>query len=110
MIAFADLLSDPQRVDEVPQASIPALLAQCAAVQSALAARLVQAGDAAVPVGEPADEGDGWLTAGEAAALSTLGVRWLYRHWGAVPGAKKFSARRLRFQERTFRKWLEKRP
>ena len=111
MVPLADLLTDPSRARELPQEALPGLLAQCAALQAVLAARLVvdQAKDAGTPVGGITRDEDRWLTPEEAHHLSKLGTRWLYRHWETVPGAKKFSPKRLRFQERPFRRWLEKR-
>ena len=111
-IGLAELVQDPLRAVEVPGEQIPALLAQCAAVQTVLAARLAAlAGQDASREGESApDNPGGWLTADEANAISNLGVRWLYRHWRQIPGAKKYSRKRLRFHEATFRRWLQKRP
>src|SRR5262245_45475242 len=111
MVALTDLLNDVKRAHEVPVDDIPALMTQCAAVQAALAARLLEArAQDEKFASEVIQDGDGWLTTEEAAELSRLGVRWLYRHWRAIPGAKKFSPRQLRFRESAFRKWLQKGP
>jgi excisionase family DNA binding protein len=40
---LAELIADPARVEEIPTEAIPTLLAQLAAAQSALAARLLSA-------------------------------------------------------------------
>jgi hypothetical protein len=111
-IGLADLVQDPGLAAELPGERIPALLAQCAAVQTALAARLAAlVCQEASRAGQVApDNPGGWLMVGEANAISNLGVRWLYRHWRQVGGAKKFSRKRLRFHEATFRRWLQKRP
>ena len=109
MVTLAEIATDPSRAKEAPAEAIPALMAQCAAIQAALAARLAEAangGGTAAKNDLPG--GDGWLTVEEAAELSSLGVRWLYRHWETIPGAKKFSPRRLRFREGPFRRWLQK--
>jgi hypothetical protein len=112
LIGLAELVQDPGRAAELPGERMPAFLAQCAAVQSALAARQAAlVGQDASRLGEvEPDNPGGWLTVEEANAISNLGVRWLYRHWRQVGGAKKFSRKRLRFHEETFRRWLQKRP
>jgi hypothetical protein len=112
MLRLADLAADPARSGEVPPTAIPGLLIQLAALQTALAARMFEApGKETAPneVGST-DDGANWLTAQEAHSRSNLGVRWLYRHWQKVPGAKKFSQKRLRFHGRTFERWLKKGP
>ncbi len=108
-ILLADLLTDPGRVQELPSGAIPALLAQCAALQAALAARMLDTQEESPRREEPpTGDGDRWLTAEQAHTISGLGVQWLYRHWRTVPGAKKFSRRRLRFHGPAFRRWLKK--
>src|SRR5262245_48049304 len=108
-IGLSELGQDPGGGRQVPGERIAALWAQRAAVQTALAARLAAlVGQDASREGDRApDNPGGWLTVEEANAISNLGVRWLYRHWRQVGGAKKFSRKRLRFHEATFRLWLQ---
>ena len=109
MTPLADLVTYTAKVKDIPAAAIPALLVQIAAVQTSLAARLQEEQGEAIARELSRDgAGDRWLTIEEAHSLSGLGVRWLYRHWKRVPGAKKFSPRRLRFHEPAFQKWLKK--
>ena len=110
MIELAALLEDPRRAIDLPLEAVPPLLIQCAALQTALAARPATAQTAAEPAAESASmDGDRWLTAAEADKIAHVGVRWLYRKWQSVGGARKFSPRKLRFNEPQFRRWLAKR-
>jgi predicted DNA-binding transcriptional regulator AlpA len=130
-VTLADLAADPRHAAEVPVVALPALLAQCACVMAALGARLALGAQEGPPVGEAVPEAqdgwltveedvlrprgagspepeaqDRWLTAKEAHDITGLGVRWLYHHADQIPGAKRFSRKRLRFREAAFRRWL----
>ncbi len=67
---LADLLHEPQRMAEVPPEALPPLMAQCAALQSALAARLAAVKPDTPP--QPTQEPERLLTVPQVAEL--LGV------------------------------------
>jgi excisionase family DNA binding protein len=77
---------------ELPASQVSALLCQVAAVQTALAARLVRA----LEIGDPAGAGDRdrLLTVAEAAERLACSKDWLYRH--RLPFAVR-NGRQLRF-------------
>jgi len=104
---LAALLADPARTVDVPGTELPALLtlvaseqARLAAVQGALAARLVTAGN-----GNGADH---MLSIAEAAARSGMSRSWLYRHHTALPFARKIG-RKVVFSEQGLTRWLARR-
>ena len=113
----ASLLEDPRRALELPLESVPALLAQCAAVQAALAARLAagatrelltrQANGTGAKAKAP-DAGR-WLTPQEAAGISGLSPRWLLGRKSTLPFAKIISERVTRFSETGLRAWMANR-
>lgn len=49
------------------------------------------------------------LTARDAAPLLGVSVRWLYRHAGTLPFARRLSDRAVRFEEAGLLTWLERR-
>jgi len=86
---------------EIEQAEIPAALAALAALQGALAARLLVA-----PVVAPANgEGDTMLTTKEAAKLLCRSPRWIYRH-KHLPFVKPLSARSMVHSKRGIERYL----
>ncbi len=110
MIDLAALLEDPRLAIELPPEAVAPLLVQCAALQGILATRLATVPASSQPAMESAAmDTDRWLSVEEVDEISHLGKQWLYRNWRQVPGAKKFSPKRLRFLEATFRRWLAKR-
>lgn len=107
-VTLADLAQDPRRAADLPPEAIPGLLAQTAAIQAALAARLAAGAAQERPrAGEPAPDGqDRWLTAQQVDAIAGVGVRWVYRHGHQIPGVRRFSRKCVRFHEPTVRRWL----
>jgi len=104
---LVDLARDPERTADVPLSAVPSLMAQAAALQAALAARL--AGISITPnepVGAHAPDVERLLTPPEAAALLGVTVTWLYRHAGRLPFARRLSRKALRFSEAGLRRWL----
>jgi hypothetical protein len=70
---LVDLARNPERVSDVPVSVVPSLMAQTAALQVALAARLVETSSRSdPPAGAPQLESEGLLSPPEAAAR--LGV------------------------------------
>src|SRR2546425_6042909 len=96
---------DLERLDEVPAEKIPALLAELAAAQAQLAARLLQNGVS----GSNADvRNDGLLTANQASKKCGFSVDWLYRHSQSLPFVIRVG-RSLRFSEAGLEKWIRSR-
>jgi predicted DNA-binding transcriptional regulator AlpA len=51
------------------------------------------------------------LTPEEAAAQLRISLRWLYRHWKALPFARKLAPKVLRFDRAGLERWVaSKRP
>lgn len=101
--SLIELAQDPARAATVPLEAVPALLAQLAALQSALAARLL-----AAPNGAPAPEApvtDRLLTAAQTAPLLGVAPSWLYRHAPTLPFVRRLSRKALRFSEAGVRRW-----
>lgn len=98
---FSELISS-ERIAGIPEEQIPAVIAQLAAVQSQLAARLLT--NPSRRVAEPIEK-DTLLTADQAAPLLGVTPHWLYRHWKQLPFARRLSRRTLRFSEIGLRKW-----
>lgn len=74
-VELADLLRDPARAAEIPPEQIPALLAQLAAIQSALAARLLVVNGQGSPEALAEDR---WLTIPEVAERLCLARAYCY--------------------------------
>lgn len=87
-------------VNAIPAAEIPATLAQLAAWQSALAARLM------VPAPEPEADEDKFLTAAEASQILRRSRKWLSRNRSRLPFARRLGPRSWVFSEAGLRKWL----
>jgi hypothetical protein len=86
----------------IPAADIPAALAQLAAWQSQLAARLMTA-----PAPEAAaDEPDRMLTPREAAELLRRSTKWISRHRRSLPFGRRLGPRSWVYSELGLRKWL----
>jgi len=94
-------------VADLPSPLVPSLMAQAAALQAALAARLASV---SVPSEESArsqpPEPERLLSPAEAAALLGVTVAWLYRHAGHLPFTRRLSRKALRFSEPGLRRWV----
>lgn len=97
------ILPDPTLI---PQERIAPMLAQLAALQTALAARLITGYSPGHegPPATPQDQED-LLTPGEAAALLTVSVDWMYRHAAGLPFTRRLSRKALRFSRAGLLKW-----
>lgn len=89
----------------VPHERIAAVLAQLAALQSALAARLILGPGNGNQMQAPPQESEELLTAEQAAALLSVSVDWMYRHAGGLPFTKRLSRKALRFSRAGLLKW-----
>ena len=102
MNSEAMILPDPALV---PQEHIAAMLAQLAALQSALAARLILGpGNGNQMQATPQESGE-LLTAEQAAALLSVSSDWMYRHAAGLPFTKRLSRKALRFSRAGLLKW-----
>lgn len=112
------ILDDPGRLDAAPDTDLCAirgavtkLEGRCVELRGVIDARLWARLANVKRKGRPCDDGpnDGrYLTAREAAAIVGMAPKWLYRHAGQIPGARRFGSRSIRFQERAFRQWAER--
>jgi hypothetical protein len=87
-------------IDAISIGEIPAVLAQLAAYQAQLAARLM------VPAPEPEADEDKLLTTLEAAKLLRRSTKWISRHRRSLPFARKLSERSWVYSEQGLRRWL----
>jgi predicted DNA-binding transcriptional regulator AlpA len=84
---------------------LPAILSQVAALQSALAARLLSMQNHPQPI--PAE--DRLLTVQEAASRLGTSEDWLYRHAPKLPFTVRLAARQLRFSSQGIERYLHNR-
>jgi predicted DNA-binding transcriptional regulator AlpA len=104
----ADLIRDPRCVEEIRQEDVATTLTIVAALEAALAARLMVDKPKAVDAPEREDR---LLTTDEAAALLRVTPQWLYRRADRLPFARRLSRKALRFSEAGVRRWMAtKRP
>jgi hypothetical protein len=87
-------------IDAISVSEIPAVLAQLAAYQAQLAARLM------VPAPEPEADEDKLLTAAEASQILRRSTKWISRHRRSLPFARKLSERSWVYSEQGLRRWL----
>src|SRR5262245_876757 len=95
-----ELLDDLERVNDVSYDSIPGILAQLAALQIALAARLVQKSAT-----EPAGDNDRLVDVQEAAEKLGFSTDWLYKHHHRLPFTVKVGGA-LRFSQFGIDRWI----
>ena len=114
-VTLDDLLADVSRAADVPAdaaapllAEVSARQAQLAAVQSAIAARLV-AGSTVRRADTPDDRHSRLLSADEAAGLLSVSRHWLYRHAPNLPFTVRLSAKAVKFDEAGLRRFIERR-
>jgi hypothetical protein len=89
----------------IPQERIAPMLAQLAALQSALAARLILDTGAQSQAQQPVVETEELLTAEQAAALLSVSIDWMYRHASGLPFTKRLSRKALRFSRAGLMRW-----
>jgi hypothetical protein len=97
-------LPTPVELEAVPAAELPAVLAQLAALQAAIAARL-----AAVPPPPPRVDSDGLLDAQAAAALLGRSESWLRKRGHTLPGYVQPTGRggRVRWSRAALLAWRD---
>jgi predicted DNA-binding transcriptional regulator AlpA len=106
MYSLLDLLHDPAQVAGVPPQAISPLLCQLAALQSALAARLLM--ESAVSSDSLA-EADVLLNVTEASERLGTSPDWLYRHAHQLPFTVRVGPRQLRFSAHGLAQYIRKR-
>ena len=104
--SWLDLVADPAKIAAIPAPAILAVLCQLAAVQSALAARLLH--ELTPPSGHD-QEGDVLLDVGEAAERLGTSKDWLYRHAKNLPFTVSVGPRQLRFSARGLARYIRSR-
>ncbi len=95
---LARCLQDPARAKEIPPEQVPALLAQLAALQSALVARWM------VVNGQVPGE-DHLLSVEDAARMLAVSPDWLYRRAKTLPFTVRLGGR-LRFSAQGLARYL----
>ncbi len=99
---LAAVLSDPGRVNQLGVEEAAVMLAQVAAIQASLAARVASAAHAS-PVKRAED--DRLISVDEAADRLGVTARWLYRHAPRLPFSRRLSRKALRFSELGLKRW-----
>lgn len=94
-------LPDP---DTIPAAEIPATLSALAALQGALAARLLVTVEPAVD-----NDVDTLLTVAEVAGRLRRSTKWVYRRVKALPFARRLDNRSWVFSQKGLDKWIVRR-
>jgi hypothetical protein len=104
----AELIRDPVKLQEIQPEDIPPVLATLAALETALAARLMVAAREGVdnPATEPG--ADRLLAAREAADILGVSVDYLYRHAGALPFAVRPTPGTLRFSAQGIARYIRR--
>jgi hypothetical protein len=102
------LVREPQAAHGLPRATLAALLAKTAVVQSVLTAELAaQIENVGVGCAEVAPEN--WLDDEGIAAMLHVEHAWLVRHRNRLPFAKRLSRKRWLYSESGARRWLASR-
>jgi predicted DNA-binding transcriptional regulator AlpA len=107
MSRLATLAADPERVDSVPPAELPALLGELEALRARLWSRVAATPAPPAPNSPPANGTgtDTLVTAQEAADRLGVSRRWGYRKADSPPFAKRIGPNTLRFIERGLERW-----
>src|SRR5262245_4905362 len=102
-------LPDPAAIATLPQEHLPAVLAQLAALQAAVAARLAtDKPDKLDPSPQVPVEPDRRVRAEEAAATIGCSVRWRRQHGQALPSYRRdLNGRRVTWLRSALIAWME---
>ena len=96
----------PKDVGKMPEEQIPALMTEIAALQQAIAARLLTTPQQKSGNPDLLSTEDMLLTAKQAAAILGVNPRWLYRHSKKFPFTRRLARKVLRFSEIGVRRYL----
>ena len=97
------VVADPTRANHLSVEEATLMLAQVAAVKAVLLARLAAPPSAISPRQQRED--DRLISVDEAGARLGVAPRWLYRHSGHLPFARRLSRKVLRFSEVGPQQW-----
>jgi hypothetical protein len=98
-------LPEIESATSVPAEQIPVLLARLAALQGALAARLLTT---SIPAAAPAPE---WaLTADDVARRLGRSRRWVFRNAKRLPFVRRVSRKVIVADEAALKRWIASRP
>jgi excisionase family DNA binding protein len=108
---LAVLISDPERLEDVPSDALPELLGELETLKARLWTRLQAVGGLqGVPAAQRSGNGaDRLLTVQEVAERLSVTERWVYRKAGSLPFTRKLGTGTLRFSERGLERWKEAR-
>lgn len=101
-------LPNIEDLGQIPPEQIPAMLAQLAAMQSTLAARLLGAPPTTNGQSHPPAESDRLLDIQEAATMLSVSPDWLYRRTKKLPFVVRLG-RQIRFSARGIEKHIRQR-
>lgn len=104
---LADLLQDPQRVEEIQAEAIPGLLGDLEPLRAALWARMTSAPTSGN--GQSTQEGDSLVDVTEAARRLGTSRDYLYRHSAKLPFTVRLGPRQLRFSSRGIERFIRHR-
>lgn len=102
------MLPEVLRMDPsaIPTNQIPAVLSALAALQGALAARLIASPQPATDGSVAGNDHDTLLTVGETAERLRRSPKWVYRRVKTLPFARKLDNRSWVFSQKGLEKWL----
>lgn len=102
------ILHSPACAADLPREALAELLAECAAAQSILVARLVAVGVMGSNNASKEEPAEGrMLTVTEACGLLRKQPRWIYRNAERLPFVKRLSRKSLLISEAELRRWLK---
>jgi excisionase family DNA binding protein len=105
-LLLTDIAMHPENVSELPLETIPGLLTHLAALQTCLAARLVEV--AGKPYGTVGNGDDRLFTVEEAAEKLGVTTDWIYHRTEKLPFVVRLG-RMLRFSEAGIEKYIKHR-
>jgi hypothetical protein len=104
-ISLDTLIANPTSVAELSQSAVPGILTQIAALNSALAARMLQAADAR----DVAQAPDVMLTLEQAGERIHETPEWIRRQAKKLPWVKRISRKKFLVSEQALTRWLASR-
>jgi hypothetical protein len=106
MSAPASILPDPSAIAALPAEALPALLVQLAALQGAVAARLLEDGQRQATA---ASAPDTMISLEDGASRIGQTPDWLKRHARKLPFVKRISRKRWLVSETALNRWVASR-
>lgn len=106
---LATLAADPERVNAVETAAVPALLGELESLRARLWSKLQSPAPSAQASPPQKNGSDRLLSAKEAAVRVGVDARWMYRKASTLPFTRRLSAGTLRFSEKGLERWMKTR-